>query len=81
MSKKLIALVLCLVMVVPFLAACKPDPNYVGPIVNMYLSEIVYDFDPLYAFNNESALKVVSLLFAPLFRLNKNGKVEKALFK
>ncbi len=81
MSKKLIALVLCLVMVVPFLAACKPDPNYVGPIVNMYLSEIVYDFDPLYAFNNESALKVVSLLFEPLFRLNKNGKVEKALVK
>ena len=81
MSKKLIALVLCLVMVVPFLAACKPDPNYVGPIVNMYLSEMVYDFDPLYAFNNESALKVVSLLFEPLFRLNKNGKVEKALVK
>ena len=68
-------------MVVPFLAACKPDPNYVGPIVNMYLSEMVYDFDPLYAFNNESALKVVSLLFEPLFRLNKNGKVEKALVK
>lgn len=81
MSKKLIALVLCLVMVVPFLAACKPDPNYVGPIVNMYLSEIVYDFDPLYAFNNESALKVISLLFEPLFKLNKNGKIEKALVK
>lgn len=81
MSKKLIALVLCLVMVVPFLAACKPDPNYVGPIVNMYLGEMVYDFDPLYAFNNESALKVVSLLFEPLFKINKNGKIEKALVK
>ena len=81
MSKKLIALVLCLVMVVPFLAACKKDPNYVGPIVNMYLGEMVYDFDPLYAFNNESALKVVSLLFEPLFKINKNGKIEKALVK
>lgn len=68
-------------MVVPFLAACENDPNYVGPIVNMYLGEMVYDFDPLYAFNNESALKIVSLLFEPLFKLNAKGKVEKALVK
>ncbi len=81
MSKKIIALVLCLVMTVPFLSACKKDENYVGPIINMYLSEMIYDFDPIYAFNNESALKVVSLLFEPLFRLNEKGKIEKALVK
>lgn len=81
MSKKIIALVLCLAMAVPFLSACKRDENYVGPIINMYLSEMVYDFDPLYAFNNEAALKIVSLLFEPLFKLNEKGKLEKALVK
>ncbi len=81
MSKKIIALVLCLVMAIPFLSACKKDENYVGPIVNMYLSEMVYDFDPLHAYNNDSALKIVSLIFEPLFRLTENGKVEKALVK
>ncbi len=81
MSKKIIALALCLVMAVSFLPSCKKDENYVGPIINMYLSEMIYDFDPLYAFNNESALKVISLIFEPLFELNEKGKVEKALVK
>ncbi len=81
MSKKIIALVLCLALAVPFLSACKKDENYVGPIVNMYLSEMIYDFDPLYAYNNESALKVVSLLFEPLFKLDEKGKLVKGLVK
>jgi len=82
MSKKIIALVLCALMLLPALASCKNrDENYVGPIINMYLNEMVYDFDPLYAFNNESALKIVSLLFEPLFKINAKGKLEKALVK
>lgn len=82
MSKKIIALVLCALMLLPALASCqKKDENYVGPIINMYLNEMVYDFDPLYAFNNESALKIVSLIFEPLFKINAKGKLEKALVK
>lgn len=82
MSKKIIALVLCALMLLPALASCKNrDENYVGPIINMYLNEMVYDFDPLYAFNNESALKIISLLFEPLFKINAKGKLEKALVK
>lgn len=82
MSKKILALVLCAIMLLPTLASCKgKDENYVGPIINMYLNEMVYDFDPLYAFNNESALKIVSLLYEPLFRINEKGKLEKALVK
>lgn len=82
MSKKIIALVLCALMLLPALASCKNrDENYVGPIINMYLNEMVYDFDPLYAFNNESALKIVSLIFEPLFKINAKGKLEKALVK
>ena len=81
MSKKIIALVLCLACAFPLFSACKHEEGYVGPIINMYLSEMVYDFDPLYAFNNESAQKLVSLLFEPLFRIKENGKLEKALVK
>ena len=82
MSKKIIALVLCALILLPALASCqKKDENYVGPIINMYLNEMVYDFDPLYAFNNESALKIISLLFEPLFKINAKGKLEKALVK
>jgi len=82
MSKKIIALVLCALMLLPVLASCgKKDENYVGPIINMYLNEMVYDFDPLYAFNNESALKIVSLIYEPLFKINAKGKLEKALVK
>ncbi len=81
MSKKIIALVLCLACAFPLFSACKHEEGYVGPIINMYLSEMVYDFDPLYAFNNESAQKIVSLLYEPLFRIKENGKLEKALVK
>ena len=35
----------------------------------------VYDFDPANAYNNASALKVVSLLYAPLFSLDDDGNV------
>lgn len=82
MSKKIIALVLCVLMLLPVLASCAgKDENYVGPIINMYLGEMIYDYDPLYAFNNETALKIVSLLFEPLFKINSKGKIEKALVK
>ncbi len=52
-----------------------------GAYIKMYLSDPVYNFDPAYAYQNESALKIVSLLFDNLFVLNEKGKVEKSLVK
>ena len=91
-TKRLLALLLCLVMLISCLAACgtgddtddkKEDEEEEnvdkGAYIKMYLADEVFDFDPAYAFNNESAVKVLSLMFEPLFNLTASGKVEKAL--
>ena len=82
MIKRSIAMILCLIMAVSVLSSCtitKKNEEDKGAIIHMYISEEIYDFDPAYAFKNDSALKIVSLLFSGLFRVNENGKVVKDL--
>lgn len=82
MIKRSIAMILCLIMAVSVLASCtitKKSEDDKGAIINMYISEEIYDFDPAYAFKNDSALKIVNLLFSGLFKINENGKVVKEL--
>ena len=83
MIKKLVAMALCLVMLVATFASCsnKDDEFYDGAYVTMYLADEMYDFDPANAYNNESALKIVSLLYDNLFTLDEKGKVKKSLAK
>ena len=74
---------LTLLMLVSCLAACgsskeEKDEDR-GAHISMYIADEVYDFDPANAYNNASALKVVSLLYAPLFTLGDDGKVKKEL--
>ena len=91
-TKRLLALLLCLVMLISCFAACgtsEDDSKKTGEdeeenvdkgaYIKMYLADEVFDFDPAYAFNNESAVKIISLMYEPLFNLTANGKVEKAL--
>ncbi len=92
-TKRLLALLLCLVMLISCLAACGGDDTTddknkddeenadKGAFIKMYLADEVYDFDPLYAYNNESANKIINLMYEPLFTLSASGKVEKALVK
>ena len=94
-TKRLLALLLCLVMLISCLAACgsgegTEDPNKKdeeeenvdkGAFIKMYLADEVFDFDPMYAYNNESAVKIMSLIYEPLFTLTASGKPEKALVK
>ena len=79
MMKRVLALLLCLVMLVPCLAACSHGENDKGAYIRMYLTEPVYDLDPLEAFDNEATLQLVSLLFEGLFYADENGKPKKAL--
>lgn len=90
--KRFISILLCLLMVIPLLVACQDTTDKTNPAeeeeeedkgaeIKMYLSDIVYDLDPAYSLNNKSAQKLVSLLFAPLFSLDANGKVQKNLVK
>ena len=84
--KKLIALMLCLVMILGALAGCaasdkddekeEVDP---GAYIYMYLTEPIYNFDPAYAYGNEAALRIVSLMYDNLFVLDENGKAKKSL--
>ncbi len=85
MMKRVISLLLCILMLVPVMASCAKDDETEevdpGAYINMYLTDPVYDLDPAKAFNNESALRLVSLLFDNLFVLDENGKVKKSLAK
>ena len=80
MLKKIIALLLCLLMMIPVLSACaKRDENDQGPMITMYLADEIYNFDPAYAYYNSSTLNIVSLMFETLFKLDSNGIVQPAL--
>lgn len=84
MMKKIISLLLCLVMLATVFVGCAKknvDENDKGAYIYMYLSDMVYNFDPAHAYGNEAALKIVSLMFDNLFVLGENGKVQKSLAK
>lgn len=82
MSKRIIAILLCAVMLMSCLVSCakkddeKEDP---GAYITMYLTNDIYDFDPANAYYNADAVNVVSLMFDTLFTLNDDGKVKKSL--
>ena len=78
MMKRIVALVLCLVCLALCFTACA-DKDDKGASIRMYLSEPVYDVDPLYAFDNQATLQIVSLIFEGLFTADEDGNVKKAL--
>ena len=79
MMKRVLALILCLCSVLLCLTACAKDEDDKGAYIRMYLTEPVYDLDPLNAFDNEAALQIVSMVFEGLFYADENGKPKKAL--
>ena len=83
MMKRVFSLILCLLMLIPAFVGCSNEDEEEDPgaYISMYLSDQVYDLDPAYAYGNEAALKVVSLVFDNLFVLDENGKVKKSLAK
>ncbi len=80
MSKRILALLLCAVMLVPCFSGCaKKDEDDLGAYITMYLTDDVYDFDPANSYYNTDATNVVGLMFDTLFKLDKNGKLQKSL--
>ncbi len=80
MLKKIIALLLCVLMMIPFFSSCgKRDENDMGPMITMYMADEIYNFDPAYAYYNSGTLNVVSLLFETLFKLDSDGIIQNAL--
>ena len=80
--KRLLALLLCLVMVVSVVAGCgKKDDDDKGAVIRTYMTSKIYNFDPIYAYIDDAATKIMGMVYEGLFTLNANGKVEKALCK
>lgn len=80
--KKLISALLMAAMLVTLLAGCsslKEDEK--GATVNVYLGSEIIDFDPQLAYLDDSAVKILGLVYEGLTRIGDNGKVEKALMK
>ena len=83
MTKRLISLILCLLMLLPMLMACSgsSDKNNndteeeedKGAYIKMYIADVIYDLDPAYSLNNKSVQKIISLLYSGLFKLDENG--------
>ncbi len=83
MLKRIFALMLCVLMLVPCLASCagSGDDEDPGAYITMYLTDEIYDFDPINAYYNSSTFNVVSMLYDTLFTLNEKGEVQKSLVK
>ena len=81
--KKIVSLLMVVVMLfgmMTVLTACG-TPKYPGAEIRVYLGESVFDFDPSDYYVSSNAEQILSLLYEPLFKLNKNGKLRKAAAK
>ena len=80
---KIAALLLCVLTVLPMFAGCEEplDATNKGSYITMYLSDSVIDLDPANCYINDASMAICSLLYDTLFKLDKNGKVQKNLVK
>ena len=83
MLKRIFALMLCVLMMVPVLASCAGSDEDIDPgaYITMYLTDEIYDFDPINAYNNSSTYNIVSMMYDTLFTLTDKGEVKKSLVK
>ena len=70
--------VLMLLTSVLTLAACGEMEDD-GAIINAYYVGEMYDFDPARAIADDDAMRVMSLLYEPLFTLDEKGRLQNAL--
>ena len=79
MMKRTLALLLCLCTLLLCFTACSHGEDDKGAYIRMYLSEPIYNLDPLEAYDNDAAMQVVTMLFEGLFYQEEDGKVKKGL--
>lgn len=78
--KKVLSLILAAAMLFGsalLLSSCTAKDD--GPDVTVYLTGAVYDLDPSLAYTNDNAVKIMSQIYEPLFRLDSRGRVVNAL--
>ncbi len=85
--KKILALLLatiCAVVPLFALAGCgsgDTETEDVGAEIRAYFVGELYDFDPAKAYTNDEAMKIMSLIYEPLFTLDSNGTLQYGLAK
>ncbi len=80
--KRILALVLCMIMLVTALASCTTlEEDDKGAVIDVYLTNEIYNYDPAFGFTDASCAKILSLVFEGLTRLDSEGNWEKALMK
>lgn len=78
--KKILAFMLCLVMILCSFAGCGgKEEGAIGDNITIYIGEPIYNFDPAEAYKNDTTTKIIPLLFDNLFVLSADGKVENSL--
>ena len=80
--KRALAAMLVILMLASVLAWCTTlEKDDKGAIINMYLTNEVYNLDPQISVTDSAMQKVFSLTYEGLTRLDENGKWQKALMK
>ncbi|MBQ4151087.1 MAG: peptide ABC transporter substrate-binding protein [Clostridia bacterium] len=81
--KRVVALALCMLMTILALVSCngsiEPGAENRGDVFNAYITGDIPTFDPGKDFTDESAVKILGMIYEGLFRLDENGKVQNAL--
>lgn len=80
--KRFLALLLALTFsIFCFVGCTKIGEDGNGAEIDVYLGTKPLNLDPAIAYTDENAVQILNLIFEGLFRLNANGKLEKALCK
>ena len=86
--KKVIALILAATMLAATAVGCTTlekdatgEDYDKGAIIDMYLTTEIYNFDPQVSVTDDAMLKILSLCYEGLTRINEDGKWEPALMK
>ena len=78
--KRIIGLLLCVTLLVgmmSILTGCGKSEDE-GAYISISLSDVVFDLDPTEYYVSDNAAQLMSLIYEPLFTLNKKGKIQLA---
>lgn len=81
--KKIFSLLLIAAMLATMLVSCGStlEEDEKGYTINVYIGSELSDYDPALAYTDDSAVKVLGLIYEGLTRINDKGEVENALMK